>query len=144
MYAGELGTCQAQVGALKLLLSSGAQSSSTLMQDGVTGPLRAERDALKERLDEASTALRDATVRLEDVTEERDQLQYQVTRLDEKLLAKDRCSIRAQASGIAQLMHWSGWHCGQDLTGPVSKTKPVLLWFGNVAYTRNWLKHMWV
>lgn len=60
------------------------------IQDGVTGPLREERDALKYRLDEASTALRDATVRLENVTEERDQLQYQVTRLDEKLLAKDR------------------------------------------------------
>lgn len=62
------------------------------VQDGVTGPLRAERDALKERLDEVSTSLRDATAQLENVSDERDQLKFQLTRLDEKLSNKESCA----------------------------------------------------
>ena len=60
------------------------------VQDGVTGPLRAERDALKERLDEVSSSLRDANARLENVTDERNQLQFQLSRIDEKLSKKER------------------------------------------------------
>lgn len=65
--------------------------SVNFVQDGVTGPLRAERDALKERLDEVSSSLRDATARLENVSDERDQLKFQLTRLDEKLSKKESC-----------------------------------------------------
>jgi hypothetical protein len=46
---------------------------------------------LKERLDEVSSSLRDATARLDTVTDERDQLQFQLTRLDEKLIRKETC-----------------------------------------------------
>lgn len=67
------------------------QAAMAYLQDGVTGPLRAERDALKERLDEVSTSLREATARLETVSDERDQLQFQLTRLDEKLIKKEKC-----------------------------------------------------
>lgn len=60
-----------------------------IFQDGVTGPLRAERDELKERLDEVSSSLRDATARMDNVIDERDQLQFQLSRLDEKLIKKE-------------------------------------------------------
>jgi predicted nuclease with TOPRIM domain len=59
----------------------------------VTGPMMAERDVLKSRLEEAESSLRDVTSQLENMAEERNQLQYQVKRLDEKLVSKDRCAL---------------------------------------------------
>lgn len=58
-------------------------------QDGVTKPLRAERDALKERLDEVSSTLRDTNARLHTVTDERNQLKLQLSRPDAKLSKKE-------------------------------------------------------
>lgn len=67
------------------------------MQDGVTGPLRAERDSLKARLDEMVSALRDMTSRCENAEEQNAHLTYQVKRLDEKLISKDKYVQSAQA-----------------------------------------------
>jgi hypothetical protein len=61
------------------------------VQAGVADPLRAEGNVLKKRLEEVSASLRDATALLDNVTEERDQLQFQLSRLDEKLVKKEMC-----------------------------------------------------
>lgn len=63
------------------------------VQDGVTAPLYKERDELKSRLMAAEEALRATAAKVENVTEERTQLQYQVKRLDERLIAKDKCAF---------------------------------------------------
>lgn len=63
------------------------------MQDGVTGPLRAERDSLKTRLDDTVSALRDMTSRCENAEEVNSHLENKVKRMDEKLMAKDQCAF---------------------------------------------------
>jgi hypothetical protein len=63
-----------------------------VLQDGVTGPVIAERDELKAKLAAAEAGLRDAHSSLEGAEEERKQLTWRVRRLDEKLLAKDKCA----------------------------------------------------
>ena len=62
------------------------------MQDGVTGPLYEERDELKARLAVRDEELRKAAAAAENMAEERTQLQYQVKRLDDKLVARDTCA----------------------------------------------------
>ena len=62
------------------------------LQDGVTAPLYNERDELKARLMAAEEALRASSAKVESVNEDRVQLQYQVKRLDEKLMARDKCA----------------------------------------------------
>jgi hypothetical protein len=67
-----------------------AADQGELVQDGVTAPLYVERDELKTRLMACEESLRLVTNKLENITEDRTQLQYQVKRLDEKLIDKDR------------------------------------------------------
>ena len=62
------------------------------MQDGVTAPLYQERDDLKSRLTSAEEALARAVQDKENLSEERTQLQYQVKRIDDKLIGKDKCA----------------------------------------------------
>jgi uncharacterized coiled-coil DUF342 family protein len=52
-----------------------------------------ERDEIQARLEKASAALREATAKADCFTEERDQLQYKLTRLQEKLAEKDKCAL---------------------------------------------------
>ena len=76
------------------------------MQDGTTEPLRQERDALQARVEQAGTALRQATAKADYATEGRDQLQYKLARLDEKLTEKERCALLNQVT----VLHGShGW-----------------------------------
>ena len=55
------------------------------MQDGVTAPLYQERDELVARLAQTEELLAEVTLEKENVSDERTQLQYQVTRLQDKL-----------------------------------------------------------
>jgi Kinesin motor domain len=69
--------------------------------DGVKASLYLERDELKARLLSTEEALRKATTESENVTEERTQLQYQVRRLDEKLVTKDKCASLATPPALS-------------------------------------------
>ena len=62
------------------------------VQGGTTQPLRQERDDLQAQLEQASTALRQAAATTDCIIEERDQLQYKLTRLHDKVTVKDKCA----------------------------------------------------
>lgn len=65
-------------------------------------PLYEERDELKAKLMSTEESLRAAATDLENASEERTQLRYQVKRLDEKLVAKDRCVLMQRCCGRAR------------------------------------------
>jgi hypothetical protein len=52
-----------------------------------------ERDEIQARLEKATAAQREATANADCISEEKAQLQYQVTRLQEKLSEKDKCAL---------------------------------------------------
>lgn len=68
-----------------------------IMQDGVTAPLYQERDELQARLKHTEELLADATLEKENIGDERTQLHYQVTRLQDKLASADTCALSTAA-----------------------------------------------
>lgn len=74
------------------------------VQDGVTGPLLAERDELCAELAAAQKDARDAHAARDAAAEELNQLAFRVRRLDERLLAKDTCDARQSRSKLVWLV----------------------------------------